>query len=296
MPVLVVGNIVVGGAGKTPTVIALVRAFQAAGRRPGVISRGHGRSEDEIRQVFNDSSAAAVGDEPLLIHLRTGVPVWVGRDRNSAALALCRHHPDVDVLLSDDGLQHRALARDGEVLVFDRRGIGNGLLLPVGPLREPLPTSAGTRQRVLYSDGLQSTRLAGPVALRSIERAWPLSAWHARQPAAAVRLQNLVGRHLLAVAGLAVPERFFAMLEDAGLVIERLPLPDHYPYGDSCGALPWPVGTADVLTTEKDAVKLISLPLGQTRVWVVPLDLTLPPGFAAELLTLLPMPTPVPTP
>jgi len=191
------------------------------------------------------------------------------------------------VLVADDGLQHHALARAAEVLVFDERGIGNGLLLPAGPLREPLPSKAGAQQRVLYSDGLRSTDLPGGSAQRSLRQAWPLSAWRARDSAQAVPLKTLVGRRMLAAAGLATPEKFFAMLEAEGLSIQRLPLPDHHPYD----TLPWPMDTADVLTTEKDAVKLTALKIAATRVWVLPLDLTLPPGLADDLLSLLPAPT-----
>ncbi|MCY7316827.1 MAG: tetraacyldisaccharide 4'-kinase, partial [Rubrivivax sp.] len=139
VPVLVVGNHVVGGAGKTPTVIALVQALQLAGRRPGVISRGHGRSTDAVRAVMPGDDAAAVGDEPLLIQRRCGVPVFVARRRIDAARALCAAHPEVDLIIADDGLQHRGLPRQAELRVFDERGVGNGHLLPAGPLREPLP-------------------------------------------------------------------------------------------------------------------------------------------------------------
>jgi tetraacyldisaccharide 4'-kinase len=288
VPVLVVGNLVVGGAGKTPAVIALVQAFQAAGRRPGVISRGHGRQGDSVQAVRADTSAQTVGDEPLLIRRRTGVPVWVGRDRSAAALALCAAHPEVDVLLSDDGLQHHRLRRDAELLVFDDRGVGNGLLLPAGPLREPLPGQIGPQQRVLYTGQRVSTSLPGAQGQRRLGRAWPLEAWLLKDPGAAVDLQALCGRPLLAVAGLAAPQKFFDMLSAAGLTFDVLPLPDHHAYA----TLPWPVATPDVLTTEKDAVKLNPAALHGTRVWVLPLDFQLPPGLADDLLNLLPAPQP----
>jgi tetraacyldisaccharide 4'-kinase len=288
IPVLVVGNLVLGGAGKTPTVIALVQAFQAAGRRPGVISRGYGRQGASVREVTSDAAAQAVGDEPLLIQRRTGVPVWVGRDRSAAARALCAAHPDVDVLLSDDGLQHRRLRREAELLVFDDRGVGNGQLLPAGPLRELLPGALGRHQRVLYTGQSLSTRLPGGLGRRALRRAWPLDAWLQGQAAAAVELPSLVGRPLLAVAGLAAPQKFFDMLDAAGLTFATLPLPDHHPYA----TLPWPATTPDVLTTEKDAVKMDPSALGGTRVWVLPLDFQLPPGLADDLLTLLPAPQP----
>jgi tetraacyldisaccharide 4'-kinase len=225
-----------------------------------------------------------VGDEPLLIRRRARVPVWVGRDRPAAARALCTAHPEVDVLLSDDGLQHRALWRDAELVVFDGRGVGNGLLLPAGPLRQPLPAALAPTARVLYTAGRRSTALPGALALPVLGRAWPLADWHAGKAEGAVDLDGLRGRPLLAVAGLAAPQKFFDMLEQAGLAIERLPLPDHHDYA---GTLPWPAGTAEVVTTEKDAVKIAPGRAGTTRVWVLPLDLQLPPALVDELLGLL---------
>ena len=285
VPVLVVGNMVVGGTGKTPVVIAAVHALQAAGRRPGVISRGHGRRSEgrtDLREVGPASRADQVGDEPLLVKRRTGVPVWVGRDRVGAARALCAAHPEVDVLVSDDGLQHHALPRRVEWIVFDARGVGNGLRLPAGPLREALPARPGPAMRVLYNAGQPSTPLPGMLLAPRMERALDLAQWWggASTAAAAVPLAALRGRRLLAVAGIGEPERFFARLEQAGLDIERSPQPDHAPYG----TLPWSPGTPEVVTTEKDAVKLDPRLLGAARVWVVPLDLALPADLIRDLL------------
>ena len=287
VPVLVVGNVVVGGAGKTPTVVALVQALQQAGRRPGVISRGHGRSGDSLRAVQPHDRAVDVGDEPLLVRRRCDVPVWVGRQRRDAGAALCTAHPEVDVLVSDDGLQHLALPRQAAVVVFDERGAGNGLLLPAGPLREPMPTQVPPRCHVLYTAGSCSTALPGLLAQRCISQAWPLDAWHRGDANQARPLADLRDRPLLAVAGLAAPDKFFSMLLDAGLRFEAMPQPDHHPYA----TLPWPADTADVITTEKDAIKLDAQRMGTARVWVVPLDLQLPSALVRELLTLLPRPT-----
>ena len=191
----------------------------------------------------------------------------------------------VDLLISDDGLQHRALARDAELMVFYERGIGNGLLLPAGPLREPLAAAQG--RQVLYTSGHASTALPGTLALRSIDEAWPLQAWHQGAASAALPLSSLAGRPLLAVAGLAAPEKFFGMLAGKGLSFQPCPLPDHHPYA----TLPWPADTANVITTEKDAIKLDAQHIGTARVWVVPLDLQLPSALVRALLTLLPRPT-----
>jgi tetraacyldisaccharide 4'-kinase len=287
VPVWVVGNYVVGGAGKTPVVMALVKALQAAGHRPGVISRGHGRRSDAVLPVTLTADARDVGDEPLLIHLRTGAPVWVGRQRLRAAQALCAAHPDVTVLVCDDGLQHRALARDAELVVFDARGVGNGLLLPAGPMRQALPQRLAAQTRVLYAQGAVCSALPGFEITRSIHHAWPLQAWWDGDATQAVPLAALQGRPLLAVAGVAAPAAFFAMLGNAGLDIKGLALPDHSRYEQ----VPWPAGTLDVITTEKDAVKLraawATRP-GSARVWVVPLDLHLPAALLRDLIRSLP--------
>ena len=289
VPVLVVGNLVVGGAGKTPTVVAIVQALQRRGHRPGVISRGHGRAsgaaDNGIQEVLPTTPVERAGDEPVLIQSRCGVPVWVGARRAAVAAALCRAHPEVDVLVSDDGLQHHALLRQAELVVFDERGAGNGFLLPAGPLRQPLPAALAVETRVLYTAGRQTTHLSGSLAQRSIDTAWPLAAWKAglTTPGSAVPLSALQGQKLLAVAGMAAPEKFFGMLQAAGLDIQRMPLPDHHAYS----TLPWPSDTLAVITTEKDAVKLDPQRMGATAVWVVPLNLVLPDELIVDLHDLL---------
>jgi tetraacyldisaccharide 4'-kinase len=285
VPVIVVGNLVVGGAGKTPTVIALVQALQAAGWHPGVLSRGYGRTSDEVQAVTAAAQPASVGDEPLLIQRRTQVPVWVGRDRCAAAQALCRQHPYVDVLVSDDGLQHLALQRQAELVVFDERGCGNGLLLPAGPLREPLQATAPaqTPRWLLYTAGTRSTPLPGHLAHRQASQAIPLQGWWQGLRTDAVPLAALQSTPLVAAAGLAHPQKFFDTLHAHGLDVTPLPLPDHFGYA----TLPWPEGTADVITTEKDAVKLRPERMLATRVWVVPLDLVLPDGLLPEIVAAL---------
>lgn len=283
VPVLVVGNLVAGGAGKTPTVIALAQALAALGWRPGVVSRGHGRLGTAPLAVRANSPVQEVGDEPRLIQRHTGMPVWVGQDRLAVSRALCDVHPEVDLLVLDDGLQHHALMHDAAVVVFDERGIGNGALLPAGPLREAVPQRLPANWRVLYTAGHASLPLPGALAQRALALAWPLQAWHAGDTSRCVPLKALRGRPLLAAAGLAAPEKFFGMLEAAGLQITRMPLPDHHAYH----SLPWPATTPELITTEKDAIKLNPDAMGRTAVWVVPLDLQLPAGFAAELNALL---------
>jgi tetraacyldisaccharide 4'-kinase len=287
-PLIVVGNLVAGGAGKTPAVMALVTQLQALGRRPGVVSRGHGRSADGVHVVRRDDPADESGDEPLLIHLRTGAPVAVGRDRAAAASALCQAHPEVDLLIADDGLQHHALARDVQVLVFDDRGAGNGRLLPAGPLRQRLPATLPAATHVLYTHGRESTALPGAIGHRRLAGLTLLAPWWAGagpEPGAAAALS---GRPVWAAAGLARPEPFFAMLEALGLALHRLPLPDH----DRFDRLPWPADADDVIVTEKDAVKLPPDCAGSTRVWVATLDFDVPIEFTRQLLRHLPAPAP----
>jgi len=281
VPVVIIGNLIAGGAGKTPATIETVALLREQGWTPGVVSRGYGRADDTLRAVTAASSAAEAGDEPLLIHLRTRAPTWVGRDRPAAAAALLAAHPEVDILVCDDGLQHLALARDLSVLVFDERGAGNGWLLPAGPLREPLPRTLPENSLVLYNAPEPSTRLPGILSQRRLAGAVPLAGWWAGETASLLALKALAGQPVLAAAGLARPERFFAMLRDQGLTITPLPLPDHHGFE----ALPWPAGTSDVLVTEKDAVKLPPARLAgmATRVWVVALDFAPDPAYAAAL-------------
>ncbi|MBA3590009.1 MAG: tetraacyldisaccharide 4'-kinase [Methylibium sp.] len=283
-PVLVVGNRVAGGAGKTPTVIALLAHLQAQGWRPGVVSRGYGRSAHGLVAVTTATPPQAAGDEPLLIRLRSGVPVVVGADRVAAARALLAAYPEVDLLVCDDGLQHLRLQRDVEVVVFDARGAGNGWLLPAGPLREPLTAqSAAATSLLLYNAPEPSTSLPGFVAQRSLTGAVMLDDWWRGRPATAACLSALRGRSLWACAGVAQPQAFFALLRAQGLAFEALALPDH----SALDMLPWPADAFDVIVTEKDAVKLTAERVARerpaTKVWVAPLDFSPEPAFLAAL-------------
>jgi len=287
IPVVIVGNLIAGGAGKTPAVRAVVDILRAHGRRPGIVSRGYGRHDQGVVEVRADSSAAEVGDEPLLLRLRSGAPVVVGRDRPAAARELLRRHAHIDVIVSDDGLQHLALARDVSVIVFDERGAGNGWLLPAGPLREPLPRAVGPATLVLYNAPSPSTPLAGYASTRRLSGAVELASWWAGERPRLEALHALRGRRVLAAAGVALPERFFEMLRSFGLDIEGLALRDHHDYA----SMPWPSGTSDVIVTEKDAVKLRAERMAPTRVWVAALDFRPEAGFAEQLLELLPPPS-----
>jgi tetraacyldisaccharide 4'-kinase len=281
VPVVVVGNIFIGGTGKTPLTIWLAQQLRAAGMRPGVISRGHGGAEDAPREVLPTSRAQDVGDEPLLIAGRAGCPVVVGRRRAQAGRHLLALHPDVDVLITDDGLQHYALARDVEIVLFDGRGTGNGWTLPAGPLRE-----APSRRRdfTVVNAPEIAPRLAAAVGGRpwqmrlAGDHAERLMDAHDRVPLSALR-----GKRVLAAAGIGNPGRFFAMLRAAGLDVAELPLPDHHDFLDD----PFRAVDADViLVTEKDAVKCRQLETinNDPRMWVVPVGAQIDAALAAQIV------------
>jgi tetraacyldisaccharide 4'-kinase len=281
VPVVVVGNIFIGGTGKTPLTIWLVGQLRAAGLRPGVISRGHGGSGDAPREVTAASSALEVGDEPLLIAHRAACPVVVGRRRADAGRHLLERHPDVDVLVADDGLQHYALARDVEVVLFDARGVGNGFVLPAGPLREP----PSRRRDFTVVNAAELTpalaRAVGgrPYAMRLVgEHAERLTDAGERVP-----LASLAGKRILAAAGIGNPGRFFSMLRAQGLDVIDMPLPDHHDFLDD----PFRAVDADViLVTEKDAVKCRQLENinNDPRMWVVPVEARIDAALAAQIV------------
>jgi tetraacyldisaccharide 4'-kinase len=291
VPVLVIGNLVVGGAGKTPAVLATVRLLRERGYTPGIVSRGWGRSTDVVQEVDATSPPSLVGDEPLLLKLRSDAPVFVGRDRAAAVAALLRKHRRIDIVVSDDGAQHLALARDLTVLVFDDRGAGNGRLLPAGPLRQPMAARTPPSDcLVLYNALRPSTRWRGATARRRLAGVVEIGAWWRGDAPSLHALDALRGQRLIAAAGIAQPERFFTMLEDAGLVIERCPLPDHHDYE----TLPWRGTDLPAIVTEKDAVKLRPERVEATKVWVAALDFEPEAGYADALRRRLPPPRTAP--
>src|SRR5512139_1116185 len=217
VPVIIVGNITAGGSGKTPLVIWLVKWLRSQGYRPGVVSRGYGGTARGCVDVQVDSPPAQVGDEPALIRIKTGAPVVVGRDRVAAARVLLQRHPGVDVIVSDDGLQHYRLHRDIELAVIDAAsGLGNGWPLPAGPLREP-------RRRLRRVDAVIQV-----VPISAQPRSYqPLTTWRAdysagqayrlRAPQEKSALRDLPSRDWLAATGIGHPQGFFDMLQDAGV-------------------------------------------------------------------------------
>ncbi|MDA8456067.1 tetraacyldisaccharide 4'-kinase [Acidovorax sp. GBBC 3334] len=273
VPVVVVGNVIAGGAGKTPVVQAVVRELRQLGWRPGVVSRGYGRGTSDCREVLPDSLPANVGDEPLLLARSTGAPVFVAPLRAQAARALLAQHPGTDVIVCDDGLQHWALARDIELCVFNEEGIGNGFLLPAGPLREPWPRSVDA---VLHAGPAPRGAEATPLGTHALRRS--LASHAVGQDGQAVPLARLRNRPLHAVAAIARPQAFFDMLRAEGLdVADTTGLPDHYDF-DSWK--PNESGGMTLVCTEKDAAKLWKT---QPHALAVPLVVEIDPAFFERL-------------
>lgn len=265
VPVVVVGNLVAGGAGKTPLVIALVAALRGRGFRPGVVSRGYGGEARSPMLLDGDPDPALSGDEPTLIRLRTGAPVAIGADRVATARLLAGS--GVDVIVADDGLQHYALAREVEICVVDgERRFGNGLLLPAGPLREP-PSRLRRVDFVVCNGGIAGT---GEVPMRLVlAPAKRLSGLGPDRP-----LSGFSGRRVHAVAGIGNPRRFFDALRTHGVDPVEHPFPDHRRYTPADFAFG---DDAPVLMTEKDAVKCRAF--AQAGWWSVPVAAELPGAF-----------------
>ena len=272
VPVVVVGSITVGGAGKTPVVIALVQALQARGVRVGVVSRGYGASNAQWpHRVGDDSEANQCGDEPLLIYRRTGCPVMVGPRRAAAVEALVITGA-VDVIVSDDGLQHYAMARDMEIVVLDASlATGNGFCLPAGPLREPRSRLRSV-DYVLYRGGKDENSAVNyhPVELVNLAT----GETRAFNP-------NAFDNGVYAVAGIAHPQQFFASLRTAGFAIQPRPFADHHPYSaDDFFALQ----DLPIIMTEKDAVKCA--PFAGQQAWYLRMEAQLPAELVSKVAAL----------
>lgn len=265
LPVIVVGNLSVGGAGKTPLTLALIEALRRRGWRPGVISRGYGGTAPGPERVQPDSDPARVGDEPALIAIRSGAPVAIARQRVAAA-RLLEASQEVDVLIADDGLQHYALVRDIEIAVIDgQRRHGNGELLPAGPLREPLARAQECDFRV--NNG-------GEPGADEVGMRLELEAAQAMHGGESKPLEAFRGQRVHAVAAIGNPARFFTVLRARGIDVIEHAFPDHHAFraADLKFAEPLPV-----LMTEKDAVKCRAFALPEW--YYVPVEAQLPEAF-----------------
>lgn len=272
VPVVVVGNLVAGGSGKTPLAIALAEALAARGWHPGLVSRGYGRRGDAPRIVAPGDDPSIAGDEPLLL-AATGCPVAVGRRRADAARLLLDAAPACDVIVADDGLQHYALARDVEVAAVDQaRGFGNGLMLPAGPLREPRARLAEVDAVVRLvdahawraaGDGRESLMAHEPVRWRNLAEPARVESPATFRPSAA-----------WAVAGTANPGRFFALVRALGIDARTRAYPDHHPFVAGDLALP---GAEAILMTAKDAVKCRAF--ADPRAWALEIRARIDPAL-----------------
>lgn len=280
VPVVVVGNIIVGGSGKTPLTLWLADALRCAGWQPGIISRGYAAAEgvDGVREVHPDSRANEVGDEPLLLKRRSGLPVFVGRDRVAAGRALLAAYPQCDLILSDDGLQHYRLQREVEIAVLDARGVMNGFLLPSGPLRE-------SPQRLASVDALVLNGAAAQIPSSAIGKGGGVHRYPLRYrmhlkgtrfvrldvPAIEATAADLASLRLAAVCGIAVPERFFQHLDTLGLNFTRHAFPDHHAFtAEDLRRIQQQTQADALLMTEKDAVKFSTEKNWGCVVWVLP--------------------------
>lgn len=282
VPVIVVGNIAVGGSGKTPVVDWLAALLRTGGHRPGIVSRGHGGQismEGGVALVPASGDPERYGDEPVLLARLTGCPLAIGRDRPAAARALLREHPDCDVLIADDGMQHYRLGRDLEIAVVDETTLGNHLLLPAGPLREPLARLAEVDLILAHgqlSPALRAATAGVPVFSMQLQggdlRA--LADPARMQPVSAFR-----GRRVHAVAGIGRPQRFFDQLAGEGIEVVPHPFPDHHRFVaadlDFAEVLP-------ILMTAKDAVKCAAF--APDDCWEYPVRAQIGSGAAERIL------------
>lgn len=294
VPTLVVGNRIAGGAGKTPSTIAILMHLQQQGWRPGVLTRGYrSKASEQGKPLILDRDSEALlsaqdtGDEPWLIWRKTQVPIAIDPIRSRGGQLLLAAHPDVNILICDDGLQHLALARDIEVIVFDERGQGNGRLLPAGPLREHIDTPATpglcAPAIVLYNAARPSTNLAGHTSQKRTAPLVRLEDWWTRSAGPTFTPEQQGTEGVGALAGIAQPERFFEQLRTLGWRVNGIPLSDHA----DLSHLPWPQTVTHLIVTEKDAVKLqpslIQQQRPQTQVWVASLEFEPASSFWTEL-------------
>ncbi len=275
VPVIVVGNINLGGSGKTPLVIWLVKQLQQAGFQPGVVSRGYGGSNKAPLAVAADSTPTITGDEPVLIAQHTQAPVWVGRNRGDAAQALLQANPQCDVLISDDGLQHYRLQRDMEIVVLDAAlRLDRARMLPAGPLRESPSRLQDVDAVVVNGDnampGAHTMRLSGQMF------------YNLANPQLTAKPEDFKRKTVKAMAGIGNPERFFNHLRSIGLTFAGMSFDDHYPFtaedlaGLDCDVL---------IMTEKDAVKC--KPYAQPHHWVLPVEAEVSGDLLAKVLKIL---------
>ena len=280
VPVIVIGNISVGGTGKTPLTIWLAEQLSAQGWRPAIISRGYGGSADTAQAVHATSMVNVVGDEPLLLAQRLSCPVWIGPSRPAVGRALLTAHPDINIIISDDGLQHLALARDYEIAVIDgARGFGNGRLLPAGPLRETASRLQRTDAIVINQTGAPHSSIAALPAGYAMQLSGSTFR-NLKQPQRHANAADFQHLSIHAIAGIGHPQRFFDQLTALGIDFVPHPFADHHQY------LPNELNFAGIIImTEKDAVKCQHFATEQ--MWVWPIHAQLAPELMPHILAKL---------
>ncbi len=279
VPVIVVGNISVGGTGKTPAVIYLAQQLKLAGYCPGIISRGYGRSNSLVQAVSCGSSPDQVGDEPLLIAMRTACPVFVGNNRVAAGVALVKEHPEVNVIISDDGLQHYRLKRSLELAVVDAdRGFGNGFLIPAGPLRETVARLSLVDAIVVNgnAEALKPVPNKNVFSMRLVGETFFSLDGKQKKSAAYFKKKKLA-----AVVGIGNPDRFFGHLRMMSLDFQSQAFPDHHLF---CLEDFTPFKDKTILMTEKDAVKCQDF---ADDIWMLPVDAMIEQGLMKVILNKL---------
>jgi tetraacyldisaccharide 4'-kinase len=282
--VVAIGNLTVGGSGKTPLAIHVAELLKAKGWSPAIVSRGYlggaraaSGTGGAPRAVSLASDPAEVGDEPVLMARRSGCPVWVGADRAAVAARLRDEHPECDVIVLDDGLQHYALRRDLEIAVVDARAFGNGFMLPAGPLREPR-TRLWTVDAVI-AHGTDKVKGHGTRAVQFSMRLEGEELHRATDARERRSLASFARERVHAVAGIGDPNRFFLHLSTRGVQVVPHPFPDHHPF--VAADLEFGDG-APVLMTEKDAVKCKRF--AKLQHWILPVRAVPDPAFDAWLL------------
>lgn len=275
VPVIIVGNITIGGSGKTPLVIWLAEQLQQNGFWPAVITRGYGGSAQAVSPVFADSDPVTVGDEPVLIARRGSWPVWIGRDRVEVGKTLLQAHSECNVIVSDDGLQHYRLKRDIEIAVVDGSyGFGNGWRLPAGPLRESQKRLKSVDAVVWNGEATEPQsfpmHLTGNI-FRSVG-----------DPTKTATAQDLNGQKITAIAGIGHPGRFFRQLNELGLTFQEMAFPDHHAFQAQDLQS---IEAGVILMTEKDAVKCAAF--AKRNWWYLPVSAEVDEGLATFIMNKL---------
>ncbi|NBW52490.1 MAG: tetraacyldisaccharide 4'-kinase [Betaproteobacteria bacterium] len=271
VPVIVIGNITLGGTGKTPLVIYLANELKKNGYHPGIISRGYGAKGNGISEVSQKSNVENVGDEPILIQKHTRLPVFISKDRVLAAQALLKKYKEIDVILSDDGLQHYRLKRDIEILVIDgTRGFGNGYLLPAGPLRESksklkaVDAIVCNGKKVIDGSYLMKYKSDSIINLKTKKK---------------IPLNKLGLNNLHAIAGIGNPDRFFSYLKVLGMVFDSSTYQDHYQFTKKDFKV---MNDKNIIMTEKDAVKCEKF--ARDNFWYLPVAVEIDSKFSDFIL------------